>query len=95
MQLPILKLCFRKHIQSNLRFAVAPFLSVPPIAVTLGSRASLTLNLMAGVLRICMNALFWFRRMLMCSSFMTSGEFVGLGMNPVEKGRLYWVWILF
>ena len=42
--------------------------------------ASFPLNFKAGDLRICWNALFWFRRVLMCWSFVTSGELVGLGV---------------
>ena len=52
------------------------------------SRASLPLNFKAGDLMICWNALFWFRRVLMCWSFVTSGVLAGLGLIPVGHGGL-------
>ena len=52
------------------------------------SRASFPLNLEAGDFKICWNALFWFRRVLMCWSFVTSGERVGLGVNLSEDDGL-------
>ena len=59
------------------------------------SRASFPLNLKAGDLSTCWKALFWLRRVLMCWSFVTSGECVGLGTDSVENGGLWWVWGLY
>ena len=52
------------------------------------SRASFPLNFKAGDLRICWNALFWFRRVLMRWSFVASGGFVGLGIISVGNDGL-------
>ena len=52
------------------------------------SRASFPLNLKAGDLRTCWNALFWFRRVLMCWSLVTFGELVGLGITSSGDDEL-------
>ena len=53
------------------------------------SKASFPLNFTAGDFKICWKALFWFRRVLMCWSFMISGELVGLGVESVEDVGLW------
>ena len=59
------------------------------------SRASFPFNLSAGDFKMCWNALFCLRRVLMCWSFVTSGELVGLEIDSVEGDGLCWGWIMF